>query len=274
MPPREKFVRFEPIELSDPAYEHDNVRHLTFYSNALRGRGEVSLYVPPGSNSLAKLPIVLLLHGVYGSHWAWFSSGGAHRTAQKLIAEGRIRPMLLATPSDGLAGDGSGYLPQPERNYESWICDDVIGCIRKLFPSTADAPVFIAGLSMGGYGALRMGAKYASRFQGISAHSAVTSLEDLDDFIREPLDVKNLAPNETDILYWMRRNRASLSPIRLDCGTEDHLFDANRTLDRELERERIPHTFYPYPGGHEWPYWQTHVADTLLFFESILRNAE
>ncbi|HWF66209.1 MAG TPA: alpha/beta hydrolase-fold protein [Acidobacteriaceae bacterium] len=272
MPPPEKFERWEPVELSDPAYEHENVRNLTLYSSALRGRADVSLYVPPEWKSISKIPIVLLLHGVYGSHWSWFFSGGAHRTAQRLITEGRIRPMLLVSPSDGLSGDGSGYLPQPDRNYESWICEDVVGCVQQLFqPATSGGSVFISGLSMGGYGALRMGAKYAGKFRGIAAHSAVTRIEELDDFIRDPIPTEKFTSAEADILYWMRRNRDILPPIRFDCGTEDALFNSNQKLHLELDRENIPHDFFAHPGGHEWPYWQTHIADTLLFFESILK---
>jgi putative tributyrin esterase len=272
MPP-EKFSRFQPIELSDPCYEHDDIRNLTFYSSALRGRGDVSIFVPPGCEALAKVPIVLLLHGVYGSHWSWFLSGGAHRTALQLITEGRIRPMILVSPSDGLGGDGTGYLPRPDRNYEAWICEDVLGCVREIFPCTApDGPAFISGLSMGGYGALRLGAKYAERFKGISAHSAITKISEFDDFIREPLDLMGMAPQEVDLMHWMRRNRSKLSPVRLDCGTEDSLFHSNRALDARLDREGIPHRFIANSGDHSWPYWKTHIADTLLFFESILKS--
>ncbi len=271
MPPPEKFGRFEPIELSDQEYEHDQVRNLAFYSSALHGRGDVSLFVPPECEPLSMVPVVLLLHGVYGSHWSWFLSGGVHRTAQKLIAENRIRPMLLISPSDGLAGDGTGYLPQRDRNYETWISEDVLGCIREVFPCTAGGPAFISGLSMGGYGALRLGAKYASQFKGISAHSAVTRIDELDDFVREPIDRAGMSLEEPDILHWMRLNREQLPPIRLDCGTEDLLFDSNRALHGELEREGISHEFVANSGDHSWPYWRSHISDTLLFFESILR---
>lgn len=266
----ETFDRYQPVELSDPAFERDEVRSLTFYSQALGGRGDVSLFVPAESNGRTGVPIVLLLHGVYGSHWSWFYSGAVHLTARRLIDAGRIRPMLLVSPSDGLAGDGSGYLPQLDRNYEAWICEDVLGCVRELFPFASKGMAFIAGLSMGGYGALRMGAKYPDRFQGISAHSAITRIEELDGFLREPLDRSRIPPVETDILHWMRRNKGKLPPIRMDCGTGDALFPSNQTFHETLEREDIPHRFASNPGNHSWPYWMTHVEETLLFFESIL----
>jgi enterochelin esterase-like enzyme len=274
MPANPTFPPFQPVELSDPAYEHDHVRHLTFFSPALRGRGDVSLYLPPQAASVSALPIVILLHGVYGSHWNWFYNGGAHRTAHWLMQEGHIRPMLVATPSDGLTGDGSAYLPWPERNAEAWICEDVIGCLREVFPATSVAPVFLCGLSMGGYGALRMGAKHPEKFHAISAHSAVTSLRWLDQFVRDPVHADKLMSREADILYWMERNRDRLPPLRLDCGTEDHLFEANEVLQRELAELGIPHTFDANVGGHEWPYWQTHVTDSLKFFEGVLREKE
>lgn len=267
----ETFPRYHPIELSEPDYEHEEVRHLTFYSEALGGRGDVSLFVPPEALGQTGIPIVLLLHGVYGSHWSWFYSGGAHRTARRLMDAGTIQPVIVVTPSDGLVGDGSGYYPQPSRDYEAWIVEDVLGCIRGLFPCTLAGNTFIGGLSMGGYGALRLGAKYADHFQGISAHSAITKPEELDDFLREPLDRTCFVPEEGDLLYWMNLNRKKLPPIRFDCGTEDHLFRPNQLLHEALEREGISHQFAANPGSHSWKYWKIYVAESLLFFDSILK---
>ena len=68
---------------SDPAYELPNVRLLTFYSRALKGRGDVTLFLPDGWESLVDMPLVVMLHGVHGSHWAWVFNGGAHRLARR-----------------------------------------------------------------------------------------------------------------------------------------------------------------------------------------------
>ena len=70
----------------------------------------MSLFIPPGIDGKDNVPLVMLLHGVYGSHWAWSRKGGAHHTAARLIEQGQIPPMVLAMPSDGLWGDGSGYI--------------------------------------------------------------------------------------------------------------------------------------------------------------------
>jgi len=261
-------ARFSPVEISEGALEHEHIRHVTLYSPALRGRGDVSLFVPPAIERPRRIPVVLLLHGVCGSHWAWFQKGAAHRTAQALIAEGRIRPMLIASPSDGMRGDGTGYLPGPEMDFERWICEDVVGLITQMFPQVS-TDFFLGGLSMGGYGALRLGAKYPQRFRGISAHSAITAAGQFVQFVRDMSAIEAVDEHERDPLYWLDRHRMQLPPLRFDCGLDDALLENNRELHRALMEKAIPHTFEIFPGGHDWLYWQQHFRDSLLFFEKF-----
>jgi enterochelin esterase-like enzyme len=213
--------------------------------------------------------VVLLLPGVYGSHWCWFLKGAVHRTALRLIRESRIRPMLIASPSDGMRGDGTGYLPAHDQNFEQWICEDMLQCIEAMF-SSAGADFLLAGLSMGGYGALRIGAKYPARFVGISAHSAITVADQFRSFVRDLGLFQRLGGQEVDPLCWLDRNRTQLPPIRFDCGRQDALLAGNEALHRSLTRRGIPHSFDVFPGGHDWSYWRKHVEDTLLFLEKIL----
>jgi putative tributyrin esterase len=265
--------RFSPVEISESMLEHEHLRHLTMFSPALRGRGNVSLFVPPGIERSPRIPVVLLLHGVYGSHWSWFLKGAAHRTTQALIREGRIRPMLIVTPSDGMRGDGTGYLPGPDMDFERWICEDVVGLIAHMF-SQVSTDFLLAGLSMGGYGALRLGAKYPQQFRAISAHSAITAAAQFSQFVRDMSAIEAVDEHDRDPLYWLDRHRTQLPPLRLDCGLEDALLENNRELHRALTEKAIPHTFEIFPGGHDWGYWQQHLADSLLFFEKVLRESQ
>jgi putative tributyrin esterase len=266
--------RFQPVEFSDSALESGHIRNLTFYSEALRGRGDVSLFVPPECVNASNVPVVVLLHGVYGSHWAWFLKGAAHHIAERLIKSGAIRPMILAAPSDGLRGDGTGYLPHPDADYERWIVSDVVDCIHELFPCSAPGKtLFLTGLSMGGFGALRLGAKYAGRFQGISALSAITHVCQSSQFVRHSIGA-NLSDEEASILYWIEVNRTRLPPIRFDCGKADDLLEANRELHKRLSQMSVVHEYAEYEGGHNWEYWKEHLTDSLLFFEEILKKDE
>lgn len=261
-------AEYRTIALSDPQFERDCLRLLTFKSPALKGRGDVSIFVPPGCESGQNLPLVVLLHGVYASHWAWSLMGGAHMTALDLINHGLIGPMVIAMPSDGLWGDGTGYVPHASADYEKWIMDDVVGCVTEVIPCLgADSELFLAGLSVGGYGALRLGAKCARRVSGISAHSSLTHLDQLALFVEEPIAAYKTSAEDLSVLHWVKKNKDILPPTRFDCGTSDVLLEDNRQLHCELAALGIQHQYVEFEGGHEWPYWREHLKDSLIFFE-------
>ena len=67
---------FRTIELSDEVFETDGLRFLTVKTPNLLGRGDICLYLPQGIEPRTNLPIYILLHGVYGSAWAWALKGG------------------------------------------------------------------------------------------------------------------------------------------------------------------------------------------------------
>jgi putative tributyrin esterase len=256
---------FRTVELSDPIYEQDGLRLATVKSPALRRRADVSFWVPRAQEVDT---LLILLHGVYGSHWVWSMKAGVHRTAQALLDAGEVAPMVIAMPSDGLARDGSAYLKHPNaEDVESWIMEEVPIIARLAAPALrADARIAIAGLSMGGYGALLLGSKYAERFCAISAHSAITDIGEMAHFVEEPMSEYRAALHEElSPIYWIKRNRDRLPPMRFDCGTADPLLSGNRILHASLEKENIPHIYQEFDGGHAWSYWRTHVASTLRF---------
>ena len=262
-------TRFRTTEISDPAFESDNLRFITVKSPNLGGRGDICLFIPPG-NTAINLPFVTLLHGVYGSAWIWSQKAGVHRTALRMIKSGEIPPMVIAMPSDGLRGDGSGYLPHRTQNYESWIADDVPAAVMEnILQVSGASPRFIAGLSMGGYGALRIGAKYPERYAAISGHSSITEVMQMARFVEEPLSTYETDFNSS-VHQAILGAGAKLPPLRFDCGVADELIDANRILHGQLQAAGIPHTYEEFPGGHDWPYWTKHIADTLRFFAARL----
>ena len=261
--------KFFTIEISDPTYERDNLRYVTVKSKALKKRADVTLFIPEGNIK----GIVILLHGVYGSHWAWTFNGGVHKTTQRLIDEGKIEPMLLIMPSDGLFGDGSGYLTHHTENYEDWIISDLKDLICEIQPELKpDLPLFITGLSMGGYGAMRLGAKYPQIFKSFSGLSSITEFSQLKQFLENNDDtmLKENVVAEESTLQWILANKSLLPLFRFDCGKDDILIEANRHLHQTLVENEIPHIYEEYPGAHEWPYWQEHINDTLLFFNQFV----
>jgi enterochelin esterase-like enzyme len=194
--------------------------------------------------------------------------GGAHRTAARMIAAGEIPHCILAMPSDGLYADGSAYLPHNGYDFERWITEDVIDAVRLNIPQAkASTKTYIAGLSMGGYGALRIGAAFPNLFSGISGHSSITRLEEMALFVEEDMEVYQQADTgRENVIDLMVKNKEFLPPLRFDCGREDELIEGNRRLQRELAEASIEHSYQEFSGGHEWAYWEEHLEDTLRFF--------
>jgi enterochelin esterase-like enzyme len=258
--------KFRTVELSDPRFETNNLRHITVKSKNLKSRGDITLFVPEGKYE--NLPIVLLLHGVYGSHWTWSQRTGIHLKMQSWINNGEVTPMIIAMPSDGLWGDGSGYLPHTNMDYEKWIVEDVINVTIESIPEASkSSKLFIAGLSMGGFGALRLGAKYGHLFLAFSGLSSITVLEEMKLFVEEELSSlrqKNRV-NES-VFETILKHRDTLPKFRFDCGISDELLEGNRKLHHQLEKNNIPHIYKEYSGAHEWLYWEEHIKETIVFF--------
>lgn len=263
--------KFRTVEISDPRFESDNLRHITVKSNNLKNRGDISVFVPAGE-SYTNLPIVILLHGVYGSHWIWSQKTGIHLKMKSWIENNLLSPMLVVMPSDGLWGDGSGYLSHPNFDFEKWIIDDVIDATVELIPQASkSSQLFIAGLSMGGFGALRIGAKYGTKFSGISGLSSITQLEEMKNFVEEDISFLTQDDQQTaSVFETITSNREQLPRFRFDCGLSDSLLKGNRKLHDQLKEQGIPHTYKEYPGSHEWDYWEEHIIDTMLFFNEII----
>ena len=259
---------FRTVELSDVEFESQRLRFLTVKTPNLKGRGDICLYVPQVDESIDNLPIYILLHGVYGSSWIWALKGGAHKTANKLIKNKTIKPAIIAMPSDGLWGDGSAYFSHHQKNFDDWIVKDVITAIKENIPQAKNSTsICIGGLSMGGYGALSLGARFPEKFKAISAHSAITKLEQMQNFVEEPIKEYYKEAKFRNVFDIILKNKSTLPPLRFDCGKKDILINHNRELNIKLIENGVNHTYEEFNGKHEWPYWIKYVKRTLLFFD-------
>lgn len=263
---------FFTTELSNPENEFDHLRFITVKSKALQRRADITVYIPPNVKAGHSLDVVILLHGVYGSHWAWAMNGGVHKTAQRLIEQGNMRPMVLVMPSDGLHGDGSGYLNHQQEDYEQWIVEDVVTVVKEQIAGVNEkSNFFITGLSMGGYGALRLGAKYPDVFRSFSGLSSITEFSQLSLFL-EPGEYERIKQRvliQENVLDCILMNKERLQPFYFDCGSEDLLIGFNRKLHQNLVDRNIEHTYREHEGAHQWVYWQKHIQDSLQFFNGF-----
>jgi enterochelin esterase-like enzyme len=266
---------FRTVEVSDPVITADGLEFVTVKSRALGRRADVTVHVPPAARDVANLPIVALLHGVYGSHWGWALKGAAHFTAGWLIDEGALPPVALLMPSDGLWGDGSGYVKHEDHDAESWIIEEVPALARQLIDGcSARSPLLVAGLSMGGFGALRLAGKYPERIAAAAGLSSVTDVAQFDALIEESRDGWNDGPADRSVLAALTGSDTPLPSLRIDCGLDDPYLESNRELHHALQAAGIAHEYAESPGGHDWTYWSATLERTLRFFGQVLHATE
>ncbi|SET38038.1 alpha/beta hydrolase [Thalassotalea agarivorans] len=262
------------LEVSNPEFTPKDTQFVTVYSSNTGRRHDISIY---NAHLIAEnAPVVLLLHGVYGNHWVWMNLGGVHTVYDQLKQQG-LSDFVLVMPSDGGVLEGSAYLPLSNgEDYDRWIVEDVRLAVEQTVSAVSkESNWYITGLSMGGYGALRLGAKYPSLFKGISGHSSVTCLEDLKFFTEVSLHQYQEKNDEleSNIVYWCKKHVAELTPMRFDCGQHDELFESNNLLAKRLTQANITFSYEKHYGGHEWAYWHKHIATTLQFFDQIQRQS-
>ena len=135
---------------------------------------------------------------------------------------------------------------------------------------------------MGGYGALRVGLGYHSRFCSVHSHSGALgwgrtekfeALQKLttgdEQLAAERLRIFGRSPDGTDhdLLALARRAKSArkLPEILLDCGKDDFLLKDNRAFAKDLRAAKISHAYREYPGDHDWDYWDTHIRQALAF---------
>lgn len=228
-----------------------SLARVEFYSPAIGQQYTYSLYLPDVGEG--PFPVLLQLHGLSDSHATWINHSNIARHAAKY-------PMVIAFPDGGTGC----YLNWPshdrigKRLYEDLIVTDITDHLKRHFNVT-DGPWAIGGLSMGGYGSMRIGLKYSDRFASIWSHSSK--------FEWDELMASGIFPDPDDLSVHRHAERVSRSDtkpvITFDCGTEDELLEESRRFHQCLNSLGLEHTYREHPGGHEWDYWDHHVQEAL-----------
>ena len=223
------------------------------------------------AEGLGPWPTLYLLHGIYGDCSSWVTSSCVQRYADD-------RKLCVVMPD----GENGFYLDHPDymNNYAQWIGQELVAATRAMFPlSPRREDTWIGGLSMGGYGALRTGLKFADTFGAIAAFSSALLLESLQNrksaagpvneaYTRAMFgDLDHLLGTDLDPLHLAAERKAAGKPmprIYLSCGEQDFLLQANRDFEEALTRLGIAHTWRTTPGGHTWEFWEQEIRHVIL----------
>jgi len=233
---------------------------LHHFSPALNKMMGMNIILP--EQITGRVPVFYLLHGLSDDYTAWHRRSALERHVQNL-------PLIVVMPDGGRSWYCDGV---DGPNYESYIIKDLIGFIDRTFPTRAErAGRVIGGLSMGGYGALKLALKFPAVFVAANGHSGAYDVAASDAPPQETPEWRRIfgahpAGGNDDVYALADRLAPATAPaLRIDCGVDDFLLDSNRRLHAHLAARGIAHEYVEFPGAHTWEYWDAHVPEALAF---------
>lgn len=242
---------------------------LHYFSKALGMQTAANVLLPEGDQHKGPFPVFYLLHGLSDDHTIWLRRTSIERYVQSL-------PLIVVMPSGG-----RGFYSDAREGfaYDTALTRDLVGYIDQIFPTRAErGGRCIGGLSMGGYGAIKLALTHPDLFCSANSHSGALGfghkpLSGDDAFAVEMRRIVGDAPQggPHDLHALIEKlDPTKLPALRIDCGTEDFLIEDNRAFHAHLVHRNIRHEYDESPGAHEWSYWDQHVQAAIAFHRKQL----
>lgn len=250
-----------------------------FFSQSLMRTVTIQAILPvdkilkPGEKLPPQKPLktLYLLHGIFGNDTDWVSGTRIQRWAQDYN-------LAVIMPS----GENKFYVDNDKSHeyYSRFIGEELVDITRRLFPlSTLREDTFIAGLSMGGYGAIINGLKYHQTFGYIAGLSSalildmVVKAQDGDNipymFKKSYLEsvfgpIDEIMGSDKDYKALIENiSKEDVPHMYMTCGTEDSLLKNNQEYYQFLKEHSISVFYEEGPGGHEWDFWDRYILKVL-----------
>jgi putative tributyrin esterase len=236
--------------------------------------------LPPGYfKSNRRYPVLYLLHGLFGHYDDWI-------TRTNLAEYAANYDLIIITPE----GNDSWYIDSatvPTDKYESYFVRELIPDVDARYRTIKDRRARgVAGLSMGGYGALKYGLKYRDYFAFAGSLSGALDPANRSeehpgfawDILGPSLTAAFGPPNsrarQDNELHQIARNLtaaeiSALPYLYFDCGLEDGFLATNRELAEILLSKKIAHQYRQLPGEHNWEYWDRQVREILRLYADL-----
>lgn len=229
----------------------------------------------PGAPVREKKPFktMILLHGIFGNHNDWICN-----TRIRLWAEEKNLAVIMPSGENHFYVDCKA---NGER-FGQFIGKELPSKMRELFHlSDKREDTFIAGLSMGGYGAIINGLKYHDTFGYIAGLSSGLILDNItntsgesftsmifgDSYVETVFGKREeILGSEKDykaLILKLKEKNATIPKIYLSCGLEDGLLGANRDYANFLKDNGVDYTYEEGPGNHDWVFWDTYIKKVI-----------
>lgn len=237
--------------------------HLNFHSSVLGMACNLDAIVPERP-SRDRLRMLLLLHGHSDDGTIW-----QRRTSIERYVDGRDLAVVMPTAHRSYYCDIPNGLA-----YETFIGDEVPAIARNLFHiSDAREDNYVAGLSMGGYGAFKLALRHPERYACAASLSGVMDIGALfrtvyanDPVVRANFGNADPTGGDADVIALLRRRvaeGATLPRLYQCCGTEDFLYEQNVAFRDMARAMPIDYTYDESPGTHNWLFWDANIQKIL-----------
>ena len=229
-----------------------------------------------------KYPVIYALHGLFESS-AFYERRGLAAAFAAAREKGDLPDALVVTAD----GANSFYVNGAAGAFEDMLAKDLVDHVEKTYrtlPGREGRALF--GVSMGGYGALRLAFKYPDRYTAVVTHSAmvlekIPTAEDgarrgqmaaFNRIFGDPIDAALWAANDP-LQLASKADPKSTPALYFDCGSEDRfrLFVGNQDLHDKLAARGVKHEFGLYPGDHGYEYVKSVIDKSLRFLGAALK---
>jgi S-formylglutathione hydrolase FrmB len=251
-----------------------SVDTINVYSNAMH-KSSKCVIILPGSykNKHNRFPVVYLLHGYSGNYADWIK-----KVSQVKNYADEFQ-LIIVCPD---AHYNSWYFDSPVDSsirYETYISEEVPHYIDSAYRTIAERNSrAIAGLSMGGQGALSLAWKHPDFFGAAGSMSGVQNLSpwknkyELTKVLGDTLQNNNFFKNS--VVNMVKKLPSQIPAIIFDCGVSDPFIESNRELNSELLELKIPHDYTERNGTHNWEYWGNAIGFQLMFFHNYFNTGK
>ena len=215
------------------------------------------------------LPVLYLLHGYSDDHRGW-----AAKTSIKELAD--QYGIIVVCPDGGFSSWYFDSPEAPEWRYETFVAKELVGYIDQHYHTLPKSESrAIAGLSMGGHGAMFLAIRHPDTFSVVVCLSGGV---DLRPFPKNWDIAKRLGTIQDHPDRWASNSVVTLAEtltpgslaIAIDCGADDFFITVNRNLHQLLLQRKVPHDYTERPGKHEWKYWANAIKYQMLFISEHL----
>lgn len=263
------------LQTAPPKHFVDDVVQSAAVGRAMKYR----VLLPEGyGQSRDRYPALYLLHGLGGDYLDWSTRTDLARAAARLR-------LVIVMPDAG--NDWYTNAASDGPRFEDYIATDLVQDVeRKYRVIRARYGRAIAGLSMGGYGAIKIALRHPTEFVAAGSFSGAFRATEIayDDslmgsFKDEIYRVYGPAGSDTRAANDVAA-MASAAPVvgapafYLDCGTSDSFLASNRDVVAALQKRGFRYEYHELPGAHSWDYWNARIAAFLPWVMKRFVNAE